>query len=256
MNQPTTQPADPILDARHLDLHYGKIQVLFDVSISVARGEFLALLGTNGAGKSTFLKAVSNLSGLTAGTVSFEGEDITGLPPDAIAARGLAHVPGGRGNLPDLTVEENLRLGGHLLRHDKAKRAEGIDRAMTLFPWMGQRRRQLAGTLSGGEQQMLAIARSLILRPSMLMVDELSLGLAPIIVEELMGILRQLNDDGITVLVVEQHATLAMEVADRVLFMEKGQVRFSGTGRELLGRDDLLRSVFLGAGAGAIAGGS
>ena len=241
--------ADPILDARHLDLHYGKIQVLFDVSIAVARGEFLALLGTNGAGKSTFLKAVSNLSGLTSGTVAFEGQDITGLAPDAIAARGLAHVPGGRGNLPDLSVEENLRLGGHLLRHDKAKRNEGIERAMAIFPWMRERRRQLAGTLSGGEQQMLAIARALVLRPSMLMVDELSLGLAPIIVEELMGILRQLNDDGITVLVVEQHATLAMEVADRVLFMEKGQVRFSGSGRELLGRDDLLRSVVLGAGA-------
>ena len=242
-------PADPILDSHHLDLHYGKVQVLFDVSISVARGEFLALLGTNGAGKSTFLKAVSNLSALSGGQVLFEGEDITGLAPDLIAARGLAHVPGGRGNLPDLTVEENLRLGGHLLRKQRAKQAEGIDRAITLFPWMGQRRRQLAGTLSGGEQQMLAIARALVLRPSMLMVDELSLGLAPIIVEELMGVLRRLNDDGITVLVVEQHATLAMEVADRVLFMEKGQVRFSGPGRDLLGRDDLLRSVFLGAGA-------
>jgi ABC-type branched-subunit amino acid transport system ATPase component len=238
---------DYILDARHLDLLYGKVQVLFDVTIQVERGEFIALLGTNGAGKSTFLKAVSNLSGISAGQVFFEGQDITGLPPDQIAARGLAHVPGGRGNLPDLTVEENLRLGGHLLRRDKAKREAGLDRAMALFPWMGKRRKQLAGTLSGGEQQMLAIARALVLEPPMLMVDELSLGLAPIIVEELMGILKELNQQGITVLVVEQHATLAMEVAGRVLFMEKGQVRFSGDGRELLGREDLLRSVFLGA---------
>jgi ABC-type branched-subunit amino acid transport system ATPase component len=240
---------DLILDARNLDLHYGKVQVLFDVSIQVARGEFVALLGTNGAGKSTFLKAVSNLSPVTSGHVVFDGHDITDLPPDAIAARGLAHIPGGRGTLPDLTVEDNLRLGGYLLRHDKDRLAAGIDRAVTLFPWMGARRRQLAGTLSGGEQQMLAIGRALVTQPSMLMVDELSLGLAPVIVEELMGVVKGLNQKGITVLVVEQHATLAMEVAERVMFMEKGQVRFSGEGRDLLGREDLLRSVFLGAGS-------
>jgi ABC-type branched-subunit amino acid transport system ATPase component len=236
-----------LLEATDLDVHYGRVQVLFGVSISVEEGEFLALLGTNGAGKSTFLKAVSNLSPPSSGTVCFAGEDITNLAPDRIAAKGLAHVPGGRGALPDLTVDENLRLGGHLLRRDAASLAEGLDRAMGLFPWMGQRRKQLAGTLSGGEQQMLAIARALVLRPRMLMVDELSLGLAPVIVEELMGVLTQLNAEGITVLVVEQHATLAMQMAERVLFMEKGQVRFSGAGRDLLGREDLLRSVFLGA---------
>ena len=240
--------ADLILDTRHLDLRYGRVQVLFDVSIAVERGEFVALLGTNGAGKSTFLKAVSNLSAVSAGEVWFEGEDITGLPPDVIAARGLAHIPGGRGALPDLTVEENLRLGGYLLRHDKTRLAEGVEYAVDLFPWMKQRRRQLAGTLSGGEQQMLAIGRALVLRPPMLMVDELSLGLAPVIVEELMGVLARLNDEGVTILAVEQHATLAMEAAQRVLFMEKGQVRFSGSAAEMRGRDDLLRSVFLGAG--------
>jgi ABC-type branched-subunit amino acid transport system ATPase component len=236
-----------LLDATDLDVHYGRVQVLFGVSISVEQGEFLALLGTNGAGKSTFLKAVSNLSPVSNGTVLFNGEDITGLPPDRIAAKGLAHVPGGRGTLPDLTVDENLRLGGHLLRRQPSDLAAGLERAFNLFPWMAQRRKQLAGTLSGGEQQMLAIARALVLRPTMLMVDELSLGLAPVIVEELMGVLKQLNAEGITVLVVEQHATLAMQMAERVLFMEKGQVRFSGSGKELLGRDDLLRSVFLGA---------
>jgi ABC-type branched-subunit amino acid transport system ATPase component len=244
---PAVDP-DVILDAQGLDLRYGRVQVLFDVSIAVRRGEFVALLGTNGAGKSTFLKAVSNLSPISSGRVHFEGEDITLLAPDVIAGRGLAHVPGGRGSLPDLTVEENLRLGGHLLRSQKARQAEGMARAFELFPWMTARRRQLAGTLSGGEQQMLAIGRALVTEPSMLMVDELSLGLAPIIVEELMGVLKGLNEQGITVLVVEQHATLAMEVAERVLFMEKGQVRFSGDGRDLLGREDLLRSVFLGAG--------
>jgi branched-chain amino acid transport system ATP-binding protein len=236
-----------LLEATDLDVHYGRVQVLFGVSISVEEGEFLALLGTNGAGKSTFLKAVSNLSPVTGGRIVFNGEDITNLAPDKIAAKGLAHVPGGRGSLPDLTVEENLRLGGHLVRHDKGSFSAGIDRALELFPWMGERRKQLAGTLSGGEQQMVAIARALVLRPKMLMVDELSLGLAPVIVEELMGVLQQLNAEGITVLVVEQHATLAMQVSERVLFMEKGQVRFSGAGKDLLGRDDLLRSVFLGA---------
>jgi branched-chain amino acid transport system ATP-binding protein len=236
-----------LLDAVDLDVHYGRVQVLFGVSIAVEEGEFLALLGTNGAGKSTFLKAVSNLSPPSSGTITFAGEDITNLPPDRIAAKGLAHVPGGRGTLPDLTVEENLRLGGHLLRRRPSELAEGIERAMGLFPWMGERRKQLAGTLSGGEQQMLAIGRALVLRPTMLMVDELSLGLAPVIVEELMGVLKQLNGEGITVLVVEQHATLAMQMAERVLFMEKGQVRFSGAGKDLLGRDDLLRSVFLGS---------
>ena len=236
-----------ILETSDLNLHYGRVQVLFDVSIDIVDGEFLAVLGTNGAGKSTFLKAVSNLSPLTSGRVVFRGEDITGLPPDRIAAKGLAHVPGGRGNLPDLTVEENLRLGGHLLRRDKRALAEGIDRALTLFPWMGGRRQQLAGTLSGGEQQMLAIGRALITQPSLLLVDELSLGLAPIIVEELMDLLKRLNREGVTVAVVEQHATLAIEAADRVLFMEKGEVRFSGAGADLLGRTDLLRSVFLGA---------
>jgi len=196
-----------ILDTTNLDVHYGRVQVLFDVSISVEEGEFLALLGTNGAGKSTFLKAVSNLSTVSAGRVVFAGEDITGLAPDRIAARGLAHVPGGRGSLPDLTVEENLRLGGHLLRRKPADLTAGLDRAMALFPWMGERRRQLAGTLSGGEQQMLAIGRALVTRPSMLMVDELSLGLAPAIVADLMAVLKQLNAEGITVLVVEQHAS-------------------------------------------------
>ena len=244
-----TATAELILDARHVDLHYGRVQVLFDVSIAVERGEFVALLGTNGAGKSTFLKAVSNLSPKSAGRVAFAGTDITGLAPDVITARGLAHVPGGRGLLADLTVEENLRAGGYLLRGDKARLYEGVERAAELFPWMKRRRRQLAGTLSGGEQQMLAIGRALVLQPPMLMVDELSLGLAPVIVEELMGVLGRLNAEGTTILAVEQHATLAMEAASRVLFMEKGQVRFSGPAADLRGRHDLLRSVFLGAGA-------
>jgi branched-chain amino acid transport system ATP-binding protein len=240
------KPGTPLLEVESIDVHYGRVQILFGVSIDIAEGELVGVLGTNGAGKSTVLKAVSNLVPVSAGRIRFDGHDITGMPPDEIVELGLAHVPGGRGALPDLTVDENLRLGGHLLRRKPTARDEGIERAITLFPWMGQRRKQLAGTLSGGEQQMLAIARALVVQPRLLMVDELSLGLAPIIVEELMGTLQELHRSGITVLVVEQHATLALRYTERVLFMEKGEVRFAGAGRDLAERHDLLRSVYLG----------
>lgn len=240
------QPGTPLLDVEGIDLHYGRVQVLYDVSLQIGEGEFVGLLGTNGAGKSTVLKAISNLSPVSAGTITFEGHDVTGMPPDEISALGIGHVPGGRGLLADLTVEENLRLGGHLLRRDKAALSAGIDRAIQMFPWMGSRRRQLAGTLSGGEQQMLAIARALVTQPRLLLIDELSLGLAPIIVEELFGVLADLHASGITLLVVEQHATLAMEHAERILFMEKGRIRFAGAAAELAGRTDLLRAVYLG----------
>jgi ABC-type branched-subunit amino acid transport system ATPase component len=235
---------EPLLELSGVDLRHGRVQVLFDVDLAIAEHDFVALLGTNGAGKSTVLRAVSGLSGVAGGTIRFAGEDITGLAPDEIAARGLGHVPGGRGTLPDLTVMENLRLGGHLL--GRSARDAGIARVMELFPWMTDRPTQLAGTLSGGEQQMLAIARALVTQPRLLMVDELSLGLAPVIVEQLMSLLASLHAAGTTLLVVEQHATLAMQFAPRVVFMEKGRVRFSGAGRDLAGRTDLLRSVFLG----------
>ena len=234
----------PLLEVEGVDLRYGRVQVLFGVDLAVQDGEFVGLLGTNGAGKSTVLRAVSGLSPVSDGCIRFAGEDITNQPPDEIAARGLGHVPGGRGSLPDLTVEENLRLGGHLL--SRTERDEGIARVVELFPWMATRARQLAGTLSGGEQQMLAIGRALVTQPRLLMVDELSLGLAPVIVEQLMALLARLHDLGTTLLIVEQHATLAMAYTERVVFMEKGRVRFSGDGRELAGRTDLLRSVFLG----------
>jgi branched-chain amino acid transport system ATP-binding protein len=236
-----------LLSSAGIDVHYGRVQVLYDVSIDVNEGEFVALLGTNGAGKSTWLKAVSNLVTPSAGKVFFDGRDITGLPADEIVARGLGHVPSGRGTLPDLTIDENLRLGGHLLRREKSRRREAIDEIYETFPWMQSRRNQLAGTLSGGEQQMLGIGRALVNRPKLLMIDELSLGLAPIIVEEIYEQIAKLNANGLTILIVEQNATLAMEVVERVLFMEKGRVQFSGRGRDLLARKDLLRSVFLGA---------
>jgi branched-chain amino acid transport system ATP-binding protein len=240
----TIRPGSPLLEITDLELRYGRVQILFGVTLSVAEGEFVAMLGTNGAGKSTVLKAISNLALPSAGTVRFDGQDLVGLAPEEIVELGIGHVPGGRGLLADLTVEENLRLGGHLLRGPAL--TEGLDRAATLFPWFGERRKQLAGTLSGGQQQMLAIGRALVTQPRLLMVDELSLGLAPIVVEELFVVLDQLHRSGTTVLIVEQHATLAMAHAERVLFLEKGRVRFSGPAQEMAVRTDLLRSVYLG----------
>ncbi len=238
------QPGTPLLQLTDVEVRYGRVQILFGVSCAVAEGEFVAMLGTNGAGKSTVLKAISNLAGVSGGSITFDGQDLAGLAPEEIVELGVGHVPGGRGLLADLTVDENLRLGGHLLRGRSL--TEGLDRAHTLFPWFGERRRQLAGTLSGGQQQMLAIGRALVTQPRLLMVDELSLGLAPIVVEELFGVLSDLHAEGTTVLIVEQHATLAMAHAERVLFLERGQVRFSGPAQELAGRTDLLRSVYLG----------
>jgi branched-chain amino acid transport system ATP-binding protein len=238
------KPGTPLLEVEDLEVRYGRVQILFGVTVDVAEGELVAMLGTNGAGKSTVLKAVSNLAPVTGGTIRFDGHDLVGMAPEEIVELGLGHVPGGRGLLADLTVEENLRLGGHLLRGSAL--AEGLDRAMALFPWFGERRKQLAGTLSGGQQQMLAIGRALVTQPRLLMVDELSLGLAPIVVEELFGVLADLHRTGTTILIVEQHATLAMEHAERAVFLEKGRVRYSGPAKELAGRTDLLRSVYLG----------
>ena len=237
-------PGTPLLEVRDIELRYGRVQILYGVTVDVAEGEFVAMLGTNGAGKSTVLKAISNLAPICGGSIRFDGQDVASLAPEEIVELGIGHVPGGRGLLADLTVEENLRLGGHLVRG--AALAEGLDRATTLFPWFAERRKQLAGTLSGGQQQMLAIGRALVTQPRLLMVDELSLGLAPIVVEELFGVLADLHAAGTTILIVEQHATLAMAHAERAVFLEKGRVRFSGPAKDLAGRTDLLRSVYLG----------
>ena len=233
-----------MLEVRGLEVSYGAIRVLNGIDVTVRPGEMVALLGTNGAGKSTVLKAVSGLLPIKAGRVVFEGQDLTGAPPEKVVASGVGQVPGGRGLLPSLTVEENLNLGGHLLPKSRLSRA--VEEAAEPFAWMAARRKQLAGTLSGGEQQMLAIARALVARPRLLMVDELSLGLAPAIVEELIGLLEGLRRErGIAILLVEQHVTMALSVTERAYFLERGQVRFDGPSPDLAGRDDLVRSVFL-----------
>jgi branched-chain amino acid transport system ATP-binding protein len=241
----------PLLRLQGVDAGYGAVQVLRGVDLVVQPGEIVALLGTNGAGKSTILKVISGLMHPWAGAVTFEGLDISRWPPEQTVRHGITQVPGGRGLLPNLTVLENLEMGAHTIRRDRARVKRSIARVCELFPRLAERRRQLAGTLSGGEGQMLALGRAFVLEPRLMMIDELSLGLAPTIVQSLVDVLHQLNQEGVAFILVEQHANLALSVTDHAYFLEKGQIRFDGRSQELLERDDLLRSVFL---AGATAG--
>jgi branched-chain amino acid transport system ATP-binding protein len=236
-----------LLDIRGLRASYGAVEVLRGIDFTVARGEIVALLGTNGAGKSTILRCISGLMPVDDGQILFDGGDVTGVATEETVRRGVTQVPGGRGLLPNLSVEENLRMGAYPLRKDKAAVQAGYDRVYGIFPRLAERRRQLAGLMSGGEQQMLAIGRALMLQPKLMMIDELSLGLAPLIVQQLVEVVRQINATGVSMILVEQSANLALSVTDHAYFIEKGQMRFDGSSRELLGRDDLLRSVFLAA---------
>jgi len=240
-----TDSREMLLEVRDLDVRFGKVQVLDHVDFEVRRGERIALLGTNGAGKSTILRAVSGLIPIAGGTVRWKGDDITGAPAEQLVRRGLGQVPGGRGLFPSLTVTENLRMGGYIHKSEKDVTVEA-ERVTRFFPWIAERGDQRAGTLSGGEQQQLAIARALMTRPELLMIDELSLGLAPIVIERLMEtVTRLVDEEGLTVVIVEQQAGFALGFTDRAYFLEKGVVRYHGPSQGLLDRDDLLRSVFL-----------
>jgi branched-chain amino acid transport system ATP-binding protein len=234
-----------LLEVSGLDVRYGTVQVLFDVSLRLEDGEMLALLGTNGAGKSTLLKAVCGLVRPTSGAVLLDGRDVTGLDAETLAARGIALVPGGKGVFPGLSVERNLRLGSWLHRKDGPASTSAMDRALELFPRLGERLKQPAGTLSGGEQQMLTLAQALISGPRILAIDELSLGLAPLVVEELLQTVEAINASGVSVILVEQSVNIALALTQRAVFMEKGEIRYEGASRDLLERDDLVRSVFL-----------
>ncbi len=243
--------ASLLLQTQDVTVSYSGVQVLFGVDLEIREGEIVALLGTNGAGKSTILNAISGVVEPDGGNVWFKGEAITGEAPERTVARGIVQVPGGRGVFPRLTVEENLAMGGFLLRKDKPLLASRTAEVLDLFPRLRERYRQPAGVLSGGERQMLTLAQSFLLRPQLLLIDELSLGLAPTVVQELLVALREINAAGTAVVLVEQSVNVALTLADRAYFMEKGEVRFSGPTRELLDRSDLLRSVFLeGASAG------
>lgn len=237
--------ADDLLVCRGLDVAYGKTQVLFNVDFTVQQGELLALLGTNGAGKSTLLGAVAGLVKPTSGSITFDGQDITGMAADRVAANGVVMAPGGKGVFPTLTVAENLDLAGWLFRDEGERLQAEKEEVLTRFPQLRERWDQKAGNLSGGEQQMLMLGQVFLARPKILLIDELSLGLAPIIVEQLLEIVREIHRRGTTVVLVEQSVNIATTLADRAVFMEKGEVRFDGPTKELLERPDVLRAVFL-----------
>jgi ABC-type branched-subunit amino acid transport system ATPase component/predicted MFS family arabinose efflux permease len=244
---------DALLTVRGLSVAYpGNIQILFGVDLEVKRGEIVALLGTNGAGKSTLLRGVAGLVDPIGGSVFFAGRDVTHADPVTKALLGMALVPGDRGVFPGLTVADNLRIATWTFRKDEATVAEATDRVLAYFPVLHDRRNVVAGNLSGGEQQMLVLAQALMSKPKILMIDELSLGLSPVVVEQLLGIVRQLAEDGLTVLLVEQSVNVALTLAKRAVFMEKGEIRFSGATEELFNRPDVLRSVFLEGVAGTM----
>jgi branched-chain amino acid transport system ATP-binding protein len=243
-----------LLVVRHLDVHYDSVQVLFDVDFEVGEGEIVALLGTNGAGKSTLLRAISGLVDPSGGAIVFDGTDMTYTPPNEVVGRGVVQVPGGKGVFPTLTVAENLRLAAWPYQHDQDYVDGATEAVLEHFPILRQRWRDEAGNLSGGEQQMLTLGMAFIAKPRLLMIDELSLGLAPIVVERLLGIVEAIRARGTTIILVEQSVNVALTLAEEAYFMEKGQIRFRGPTRDLLDRPDILRSVFL-EGADTIAAG-
>src|SRR4051794_1518843 len=235
---------DVLLQCRGVNVAYDGVRVLFGVDLDVHRGEIVALLGTNGAGKSTLLKAITGLVDPTGGVILFDGRDITHSDAVAAAKLGIAQIPGGKGVFPTLTVDEHFEVASWLLA-DKAEARREVERVLDRFPRLRERRGQLAGNLSGGEQQMLALGMAFITKPQLLLIDELSLGLAPTIVEELLRTVREISLEGTTIVLVEQSVNVALTVADRAYFLEKGEVRFSGPTKELLARDDVMRSIFL-----------
>src|SRR3954471_6216362 len=234
-----------LLEVKDLRVFYGAIEALRGVSLRVEQGEVVTLIGANGAGKSTTLRTISGLLEPKSGTIHFDGEEIQGLQPHKIVKAGLVQVPEGREIFANLTVDENLQLGA-FLRKDKAAIRADRERALELFPRVRERLAQQAGTLSGGEQQMLAIARALVARPKLLMLDEPSLGLAPQLVRIIFQVIREINREGTTILLVEQNANMALQVAHRAYVIEVGKIRMEGPAAELAASDE-VRKAYLGA---------
>jgi branched-chain amino acid transport system ATP-binding protein len=235
-----------MLSIKGLRSGYGKIEVLHDVALDVAQSQIVTLIGANGAGKTTLLKTISGLLRPSAGSITFEGKSIVRRPPHKIVELGISHVPEGRAILKRMTVIDNLRMGAYV-RND-SEIAEDIESALARFPLLSERRLQIAGTLSGGEQQMLAIGRALVARPRLLLFDEPSLGLAPKIVSQIFLTLRELKDEGKTILLVEQNARQALRVADHGYVLERGRIIYSGSGKELLNMPEVQRT-YLGQSA-------
>jgi branched-chain amino acid transport system ATP-binding protein len=233
-----------LIELKNVTARYGDVQVLWDVTFAARKGEIATLVGANGAGKTTSLKAISGVVRASGGEIIFAGENITRLSSHQIAARGIAHVPEGRRLFPMMSVRENLELGA-ISREALNLHASTLDKIFTLFPKLKDRQRQMAGTLSGGEQQMVAIGRGLMARPRLLMLDEPSLGLAPIIVREMFEIIRNINAEGITIFLVEQNVQQSLKISNRAYVLENGRVTLNGTGADLLG-DERVRAAYLG----------
>jgi branched-chain amino acid transport system ATP-binding protein len=235
---------EPLLKIDGLSASYGDLQVLWDVSLEVRENEIVAFLGANGAGKSTLLRCITGLNPVTRGRISLAGRDLAQVPPHRRVGQGLVLVPEERGIFPDLSVEQNLRVGGYTLT-DKAKLQAGFDWVYELFPILPERRRQLAGSLSGGEQQMLSIAKGLITRPRLLLLDELSLGLAPVIVLKLLDLVKRIHKSGVTLILVDQNLEKILSVSHRGYVFENGRIALEGTARELL-HDPRTKKAYLG----------
>ncbi len=244
MSHSTHTASGALLELQNVDVHYGAIHALRGVSFRVGEGEIVSLIGANGAGKTTTLRAVSGMLKPSAGQIRYQGAEVSGLKPHRLVARGLCHAPEGRGIFPNLTVTENLKLGA-FLRRDADGIAADQEKGFALFPRLKERASQMAGTLSGGEQQMLAIARALMARPKVLLLDEPSLGLAPQVVETIFSIIQEINKAGVTILLVEQNAHLALGIANHGYVLETGSVVQAGTGEELL-RSPEIRKAYLG----------
>ena len=235
-----------MLDVKGLCVEYGHVQALRGADLEVREGEIVAIIGSNGAGKTSTLMAISGLAPVTAGRITFRGEAITGRPAHTITGLGITQILEGRQLFADQTVEDNLLLGAYTRLRDRRRVRELLDRELDRFPILRDRRAQLAGTLSGGEQQMLAISRGLMSEPKLLLMDEPSMGLAPLLVQQIARTIRQLRDEGATILLVEQMASVALALADRAYVLENGRVTLSGTGRELAQNPEVKRA-YLGA---------
>ena len=234
-----------MLEIKDLNVFYGAVHAIKGISLNVEQGELVSLIGANGAGKTTTLHAISGLIPASSGTIELDGHNLQKTPPDKIISLGLAHVPEGRHVFARMTVEENLRMGAYIIR-DAQMINENLERVYSHFPRLMERRRQLAGTLSGGEQQMLATGRALMTNPSIVLMDEPSMGLSPLLVKEIFNIIQQLHESGITILLVEQNAKMALSVSDRAYVLETGKISMSGKAAELA-EDDRVRKAYLGA---------
>ena len=236
-----------LLEVKDLNVHYGAIHAIHDVSLNVEEGEIVTLIGANGAGKTTILHTISGLHKATSGNVTMEGNNLLKTEPSKIITLGMAHVPEGRHVFVDMTVRENLEMGAYMFgRKDKDKIAARMDNVFEKFPRLKERQNQLAGTFSGGEQQMLAVGRALMADPKIILMDEPSMGLSPLLVQEIFSIIKEVNAQGITVLLVEQNAKMALKVADRAYVLETGKIKLSGDAQELLHNDE-VRKAYLGA---------